>query len=46
MVITIRDGKNLYGALRYNSDKEGLEKGKVILTNEVSQGPGQNRMQS
>lgn len=35
MVIRIRGGKSLYGALKYNSDKEKIEAGQVLFTNEM-----------
>ena len=39
MVIRIRGGKSLYGALRYNADKEKFQAGQVLLTNEMNTGP-------
>ncbi len=39
MVIRIRGGKSLYGALKYNSDKERLGAGQVLFTNEMGIGP-------
>jgi hypothetical protein len=34
MVIRIRGGKSLYGALKYNADK--LDEGRVLITNEIA----------
>ena len=39
MVIRIRGGKSLYGALKYNADKEKNEIGRVLFANEMAAGP-------
>ncbi len=39
MVIRITGGKSLYGALKYNDNKEKLQAGQVLFTNEISTGP-------
>ena len=38
MVIRIRGGKSLYGALKYNTDKERQQAGRVLLTNGIAGG--------
>ncbi len=40
MVIRITGGKSLYGALKYNADKEAFGAGQVLFTNEIGTGPG------
>jgi hypothetical protein len=44
MVIRIRGGKSLYGALKYNDNKEKNEVGRVLFTNEVGTGPNGGNM--
>ncbi len=39
MVIRITGGKSLYGALKYNADKEAFGAGQVLFTNEIGSGP-------
>ncbi len=38
MVVKITGGSSLYGVLKYNSDKEAVEAGQVLFTNEISVG--------
>lgn len=38
MVIRIRGGKSLYGALKYNTDKEKNDVGRVLFTNGIGGG--------
>ena len=40
MVIRITGGKSLYGALKYNADKEVFGAGQVLFTNEIGPGSG------
>ncbi len=40
MVIRITGGKSLYGALKYNADKEAFGAGQVLFTNEIGPGSG------
>jgi hypothetical protein len=35
MVVRITGGKSLYGALKYNDDKEKNRIGRVLFTNEI-----------
>ena len=44
MVVRIKDGKSLYGALAYNRDKEKDLAGRVVLSNKIFQGSQDNEM--